>query len=158
MSDAGTPRASTAAMLRRTRGRRRASTMSTAVASSTATARVSATAAGTASAISPTANSAIAAWRWAHRRVVIGVRERSRSRSRPRRRRCSARARLPGRNCNRWRSTAGATATTSSGVTKSRPARRAAAFAAARRCTAPRGLAPSATLGSSRVRRTRATT
>ena len=38
------------------------------------------------------------------------------------------------------------------------PSSRAAAFAAASRCTAARGLAPSATLGSSRVRRTSATT
>ena len=63
-----------------------------------------------------------------------------------------------GRSCKRCRSTAGATATTSSGTTNPRPARQAAALAAASRWTAARGLAPSETLGSSRVRRTSATT
>jgi MoxR-like ATPase len=47
---------------------------------------------------------------------------------------------------------------TSSGVTNDRPDRRATALAALSRCTAARGEAPSETLGSSRVRRTRSIT
>ena len=48
-----------------------------------------------------------------------------------------------GRSWSRCRQTAGAIHATSSGVTKSRPASRAEALPAARRCTAARGLAPS---------------
>ena len=57
----GTPRASAVAMLRRTRGRRRASTMSTAVATTTRIASAIPTAVGNASAANPTTTSAIAA-------------------------------------------------------------------------------------------------
>ena len=49
-----------------------------------------------------------------------------------------------GVNTSRWRSTGAAIRATSSGVTYDRPASRAAAFAAPSRCTAARGLAPSA--------------
>src|SRR3984957_18205222 len=58
---AATPRASAVEMLRRTRGRRRAITMSTAVASSTTIASEIETAPGSAKAAKPTATSAIAA-------------------------------------------------------------------------------------------------
>ncbi len=60
-SDAGTPRASAAEIVRRTRGSRRASTMSTAVSTTTTIARVIAIQPGTASTTNPTITSAIAA-------------------------------------------------------------------------------------------------
>jgi len=59
-----------------------------------------------------------------------------------------ARPRAAGMRC---RNTAGATATTSSGITNSRPASRAAALAPPTGVPRPAGSAPSATLGSSRV-------
>ena len=90
----------------------------------------------------------------AHGQPATGVRGRWPAWPGPRRRAGSARARPPGLSSSRWRSTGRAIHATSSGVTNARSDSRAEALAAASRCTAARGLAPSETLGSSRVRRT----
>src|SRR5439155_21331252 len=61
-----------------------------------------------------------------------------------------------GATLTRWRSTVGASAFTSSGITKSRPSSSAAARAALRSDTPARGLAPSVSEAASRVARTTA--
>src|SRR5512133_4273819 len=62
-----------------------------------------------------------------------------------------------GRSESRWARAGAATALTSSGTTKSRPSRAARARASFMIASVPRGLAPTWTLGASRVARTTST-